>query len=582
MERLLQYLLYFRTRFYLASTYSVANKILDLMPPLLVGWLVDVVSGHSPGFISTYTDNDPWKGAIFIAVAVVVIFAVESLTEWLYQKSFLGIAQDVQHRLRTDTYSALQKKPMSYFENNRTGNLLAILNDDINRLERFFLDVYNELLQILVLLIFSGIAFFAVSWQLAVIGLLPVPFIIAGSILYQRWIGPFYKSIRDEAGALNSRLENNLSGIQVIKSFATEPFEEQRVQQASELYRLANYKAIRYMVIYTPIIRMFIAGGFAGVLLVASWWIIQGSDHVTLGQLALYGMLIQRLLWPLTRLGKVFDEYQRGVASMKRVFQVLDTADEPESGIQSIQPLQQGIRFEEVGFRYQADGEEVLARINLNIPAGKVTGIAGPTGAGKTSLIKLLLRFYDADTGSILYDEIPLKEIALPSLRKCMALVSQDVYLFHGSIRENIAYGRPDATQEEIEAAAKKAAFHDFVMSQSAGYDAIVGERGIKLSGGQRQRLSIARAILKNAPIIILDEATSAVDTETEKIIQENLNILTEGKTAVIIAHRLSTIRSADNIVILDKGMVAEQGSHKELLAQQGVYAQLWKIQSGD
>jgi ATP-binding cassette, subfamily B, bacterial len=580
MKQLLQTLISFRIRFYVASAYSVSNKVLDLMPPLLVGWLVDIVSGKTPAFIRSVTENDPWKGAIFIAVSIVAIFAVESLTEWLYQGSFLKIAQDVQHRLRTDTYSALQKKPISYFENNRTGNLLAILNDDINRLERFFLDVYNELLQVFVLVIFSAFAFFAVSWQLAVIGLLPVPFIIAGSILYQQWIGPYYKAIRDEAGRLNSRLENNLSGIHVIKSFVTEQFETDRVTAASDAYRKANHTAIRYMVLYTPVIRMFIAVGFAGVLMVASWWIIQGSDHVTLGQLALYGMLIQRLLWPLTRLGKVFDEYQKGVASMKRVFEVLETAAEPEKGLSMAPDLTKGLRFDNVHFQYQNDGQEVLANINLYIPAGKVTGIAGPTGAGKTSLIKLLLRFYEPAWGTILYDEYPMTQLSLSALRRNISLVSQDVYLFHGSIRENIAYGMSDASEEDIIAAAKKAAFHDFVISLPNTYDTVVGERGIKLSGGQRQRLSIARAILKNAPIIILDEATSAVDTETEKIIQENLHLLTAGKTAIIIAHRLSTLRHADNIIILEQGVVTEQGTHEQLIDLQGTYAQLWKIQT--
>lgn len=552
------------------------------MPPLLVGWMVDIVSGNTPIWMQSFTGNDAWKGAFFIAVSIVVIFAIESITEYLYQKGFLTIAQDVQHRLRVDTYASLQRKPLSYFEQNRTGNTLSILNDDINRLERYFLDVYSELLQVAILVIFSSVAFFMVSWQLALIGLLPIPFIVGGSILYQKWIAPFYKNIRDEAGMLNSRLENNLSGIQVIKSFVTEKYESERVRQASEKYLAANYKAIQYMVLYTPVIRMFIAVGFAGVMLLASWWIIQGNDKVTLGQLALYGMLIQRLLWPLTRLGKVFDELQRAKASMKRVFGLLDAEDETDKGKLPMPELQKGIRFQNVSFKYQVEGQEVLGEVNLDIPAGKVTGIAGPTGAGKTSLIKLLLRFYDPDNGSILLDEIPMTSIAFSSLREKMAMVSQDVYLFHGTIRENIAYGKPGASEEEIISASTKAAFHDFVMTLPERYDTIVGERGIRLSGGQRQRLSIARAILKNAPIIILDEATSAVDTETEKIIQDNLNLLTAGKTAIIIAHRLSTIRHADQIVILDNGKVRETGNHQSLLAQEGIYAQLWRIQVGE
>jgi len=581
MKRLLSYLNYYKGRFYLATAASITNKVLDLMPPLLVGWLVDIVSGHSPSWLRPYTNNDAWSGAIFIAVAIVVIFALESLTEWIFQKGFLNIAQDMQHRIRLDTYKMLQIKPISFFENNRTGNLLSILNDDINRMERFLSDVYSELLQIAVLLIFSTIAFFAVSWKLAFIGLIPIPFIIAGSIYYQKWIGPFYKRIREEAGALNSRLENNLAGIQVIRSFVTEEFEANRVNAASDAYRQANYAAIRKQVSYTPLIRMLVAFGFGGVLLMASYWILDGSDDITIGQLALYGMLIQRLLWPLTRLGTVFNEWQRTQAGAQRVSALLESENEPDKGqILDIPKLQKGIRLDNVSFRYQAEGLQVLGNITLDIPAGTVTGIAGPTGAGKTSLIKLLMGFYEPDKGEIYIDDLPMSDINKQALRRHIAWVSQDVYLFHGTIRENIAYGKADAGNQEIIDAAKKAALHDYVLSLPHQYDTIVGERGIKLSGGQKQRLSIARAILKDAPIIILDEATSAVDTETEKIIQENLDILTRDRTAIMIAHRLSTISSADNIIILNNGKVAEQGTHAELVAQRGLYAQLWETQT--
>lgn len=583
MFRLIQYLQYYKTRFYFSTAASIINKVLDLMPPLLVGWLVDIISGNTPHWMSPFTNNDPWQGAIFIGTAVFVIFFFESLTEWIFSKGFLSVAQDMQHRLRTDTYEKLQRKPLSFFENNRTGNILSILNDDINRLERFLYDVYNEMIQIFVLLVFSTIAFFSVSWQLALIGLIPIPFIIAGSAYYQQWIGKYYKNIRDQAGILNARLENNISGIHVIKSFATEEYEKERVRAASNEYLQANQQAIRYQVMYTPLIRMLVAAGFAGVLLIASYWILQGRNDISLGQLALYGMLIQRLLWPLTRLGKVFDEWQRSLAGAKRIFQLLDEPEEINTGTQSLpKRLQKGIRFENVSFRYSKDGIPVFGNISIQIPAGKVTGIAGPTGAGKSSLIKLVLGFYPADKGEIFFDDQKIQDLELYQLRQHISLVSQDVYLFHGTIAENIAYGKENATMENIISAAQKAAMHDFVMSLPMQYDTIVGERGIKLSGGQRQRLSIARAILKDAPIIVLDEATSAVDTETEKIIQDNLNLLTQGKTAIIIAHRLSTLRHADQILILDNSQVREKGTHGELLKQRGIYAQLWNIQTAE
>ena len=271
MQRLFQYLQFYRQRFYLATTYSVINKLFDLMPPLLVGWMVDIVSGNTPVWMKGITGNDPWTGAIFIAILVVGIFTFESFFEWLYQKGFMTIALDVQHKLRVEAYAAMQEKELAFFENNRTGNLLSILNDDINRLERFLSDVFNELLQVAILVIFSAIAFFTVSWELALIGLIPIPFIIGGSIWYQKKIAPYYGKIREEAGSLNSRLENNLGGIQVIKSFTSEKLETQRVEKASEAYRKANYSAIKWSVLYVPMIRNFITFGFAGVLLMAAW-----------------------------------------------------------------------------------------------------------------------------------------------------------------------------------------------------------------------------------------------------------------------------------------------------------------------
>lgn len=581
MIRIIHYLKYYQSRFYFSTISSILNKILDLMPPLLVGWLIDIVGGNSPFWLRSYTDNDPWQGAKFIGIAIFVIFALESLTEWMFSKGFLTIAQDVQQRLRIDTYEKLQRKPLSYFENNRTGNILSILNDDINRLERFLYDVYNEMIQIVVLLIFSTIAFISVSWQLALIGLIPIPFIIGGSFFYQKWIGKYYKNIRDQAGVLNSRLENNISGIQVIKSFSTEKFEKERVELASNDYLIASKEAIKYQVLYTPLIRMLVAVGFAGVLLIASLWILDGKNNISIGQLALYGMLIQRLLWPLTRLGKVFDEWQRSQAGAKRIFELLDVPEEANKGKSSLpHRLKKGIRFENVFFRYSKEGNPVFGNISVNIPAGKVTGIAGATGAGKSTLIKLILGFYPFEKGDIYFDDTKIQEIDLYQLRQHVSLVSQDVYLFHGTIAENIAYGKADASIEEIQNASKKAAMHDFVMSLPQQYSTIVGERGIKLSGGQRQRLSIARAILKDAPIIVLDEATSAVDTETEKIIQQNLELLTQNKTAIIIAHRLSTLRNADQILILEDGQIKESGNHQELIAKEGIYHQLWQVQT--
>ncbi len=584
MRRLFQYLKKYRGNFWFATLSSITNKVADLTPPLLTKWMIDVVSGTIPFWIvAILGTSDQWSAVIFVTVLIVVLFGAESLFEWMYQKGFMRLAQKVQHDLRVDAYRKLQKREVAYFETQRTGNLMSILNDDINQLERFLNDSFNQIVQLVTLFIFAGIALALVSWELALIGMIPMPFILIGSFYYQKMISPHYQNIRESVGSLSNRLENNISGILVVKSFTAEEFEAERVEESSKQYREMNYGAIKYSAIFVPIIRIFITLGFAAVLMVGAYWILIDNGKFSAGSMAMFAMMIQRLLWPVTRLGRIFDDYERARASSRRVFDLMDTPSKIQnpSHPKTINAAEGNIVFDEVKFKYN-DGPPVLKGLTLTIPTGKRIGIAGTTGAGKTTLIKLLLRLYDVTGGSIKIGNEDIRNLKVEDLRKSIALVSQDVYLFHGSIYDNIAYGMADATLEQVQDAAQKAQLHDFVMTLSEGYHAIVGERGIKLSGGQRQRLSIARAILKNAPILILDEATSSVDTETERAIQESLNQLTMGKTALIIAHRLSTIRHADKIIILNEGQVFEEGSHEELLSKKGLYADLWNVQIGE
>jgi len=325
---------------------------------------------------------------------------------------------------------------------------------------------------------------------------------------------------------------------------------------------------------------MAIALGFAAVIVLGGWWVTRGQ--MSAGELVLFCMMIQRLLWPLTRLGNTLDEYQRARASATRIFGLLDTPSRVQDPAEP-QPMPRAngeVEFDNVQFKYR-DREPVLNGLTLNVKAGEMIGIAGTTGAGKSTLIKLLLRLYDVNEGAIRIDGVDIRKLAQHDLRRQIALVSQDVFLFHGTIRENIAYPGVDVTDQQVEEASRHAQFHDFVTSLPGGYDTIVGERGIKLSGGQRQRLSIARALLKNAPILVLDEATSSVDTETERMIQQNLEELTAGRTALVIAHRLSTIRRADRIIVIKDGRVDEEGHHDDLIEKGGTYADLWAVQSG-
>ncbi|MEM8907094.1 MAG: ABC transporter ATP-binding protein, partial [Bacteroidota bacterium] len=568
MSRLFRYLGHYRRQVWLATSSSIVNKIFDLMPPFLTAWMIDTVSNHIPQWIPQITGwTTPWPIIIFLSVLTLVIFAGESFFEWLFKLSFMRLAQRVQHDLRVNAYAALQNREIAYFETERTGNLMAMLNNDINQLERFLNNSFNEIIQLITLLIFAGWSLCLVSLPLGLLGMLPIPLIILGSIYYQKKVAPFYREVRETVGQLSTRLENNISGIMVIKSFTAERYENQRVEKSSKAYRDANFKAIRLSSLYVPLIRMLIALGFAGTLLLGCYWVIERQNDFTLGSLAFFAMMIQRLLWPVTRLGVVFDEFERARASSRRVFGLLDAESQIQNAAQPhpIQHLKGTIELKAVDFHYQA-GQPILQQLSLHIQQGQTIGIAGSTGAGKTTLIKLLLRLYDVNSGSIYIDGIDLRQIDLHVLRSNIALVSQEVYLFHGTIAENIAYGQQAASFSAIQNAAKRAQLHDFIEQLPDGYDAIIGERGIKLSGGQRQRLSIARAILKDAPILLLDEATSAVDTETERAIQQSLDQLTQGKTAIIIAHRLSTIRWADQIIVLQNGKIAERGTHESLL----------------
>ncbi len=582
MRRLFQYLTNYRQSLWGATSASVVNKIFDLMPPFLTAWFIDSVSGNPPGWLARLGYSDTLDIIILLSILTFLIFGFESFFEWLFKRGFLRLAQKVQHDLRMDTYRKMQQREIAFFENQRTGNLMAILNDDINQLERFINSIFNEIIQLIILVIFAGWSLCAISLELGLIGMIPIPMIILGSFYYQKKVAPLYQIIRNQVGALSSRLENNIAGILVIKSFTAEDFESKRVEKTSQAYRDANYKAIRWSAVFIPIIRMFIALGFTATLFIGAYWVLYEPGRFSLGALAFFAMMIQRLLWPVTRLGNIFDEYERARASSRRIFGLLDQ----ERNLEELdKPLHlesesSQISWKDVHFGYEPN-HPIIKGISLEISPGQRIGIAGATGSGKTTFIKLLLRLYDVTQGRIELEGKDLRELSIRTLRQRIALVSQEVYLFHGTIFENIAYGMEEASLDQVIQAAKKAKLHDFIASLPLAYQSIVGERGIKLSGGQRQRLSLARAILKDAPILVLDEATSAVDTETEKAIQANLNQLTQGKTAIIIAHRLSTIRNADQIIVLDQGRVVEQGTHDELIASEGTYNELWSIQTG-
>lgn len=580
LSRLLKYSHKYQTSIYKAVIASILNKIFDLAPPVLIGMAVDVVVKKQDSFIAQFGIKEVFAQLLVLTVLSVIIWTLESLFEYIYQRLWRNLAQSIQHDLRLDAYRHIQNLELEYFENQSTGKLLAILNDDVNQLERF-LDVgANEILQVLTTVIVIGGAFFWLTPNTAWMTIIPIPVIIWGAIAFQKLLTPRYAEVREKVSLLNSRLANNLTGITTIKSFTTENYEIDRIRKDSEAYLQSNQKAIILSAAFVPLIRFIILAGFTGILLFGGMEVEKGN--LTVGTYSVLVFMTQRLLWPLTRLGDTLDLYQRAMASTTRVMDVLDTPMTIHSGDLSLplQTVKGEIIFDSITFAYR-EREPVIENFNLTIPATSTIAIVGSTGSGKSTIVKLLLRFYEVQSGNITLDGINLKDIVLYDLRRAIGLVSQEVFLFHGSVRENIAYGNPDATEEEIINAAKMAEAHEFILELPQGYDTIVGERGQKLSGGQRQRLSIARAILKNPPILILDEATSAVDNETEAAIAKSIAHITQNRTTIMIAHRLSTIRHADCIYVMEKGKIVEKGKHEELLAQQGIYEALWAVQTG-
>jgi ATP-binding cassette subfamily B protein len=580
LRRLWRYADGYHKRIVIASIWSFLNKAVDIAPPFLIGMAIDVVVNGTDSMLGRFGIEAQKQQIVAIAILSAIIWGLESIFEYLYGVEWRNLAQSIQHGMRVETYEHIQELDVGYFEDRATGDLMAVLNDDVNQLERF-LDVgANEVIQLLTTVVLIGAAFFIIAPSVAWLAFLPVPVILWGSVIFQKRIEPRYAVVREEAAAINSQLSNNLGGMSTIKAFTAEDREVERITEASQKYREANADAIKLSSAFTPLIRVAILFGFTAMLIWGGFLALEGSLNIGLYSVMVF--LTQRLLWPLTRLGQTVDLYQRAMASTKRILDVLDTKPTIINGDAALTAQQASgpIAFNNVTFSYD-DGFPVLASTDLAIEPAQTTAFVGSTGSGKTTIVKLLLRFYDPDSGTITVDGQDIRTLDHADLRRWIALVSQDVFLFYGTVAQNIAYGVESATNEQISAAAVAAEAHDFIMELPNGYDTIIGERGQKLSGGQRQRLSIARALLTDSPILILDEATSAVDNETEAAIQRSLARVSHNRTMIVIAHRLSTIRNADRIYVIDQGSVVETGTHDELLALNGLYTALWNVQTG-
>ena len=572
---------------------SIASRLLDLLPPLLLGIAIDAIFLDERRFSlwlfpEAWTPEEPVAQFWLVVGLVAGSFALAAGFHWTRNWGFNSFAQEIQHDVRTDTYDKMQRLNMDFFAGKQTGELMSILSNDVNRLEKFLNDGLNSLFRLSIMVVGIGGILFYYNWQLALIALLPVPLVAFFTSVFIRIIQPKYARVRSSVGKVNSRLENNLGGIQVIKSSNTEPYESERVDDVSGEYFDANWDAIRTRIKFFPSLRLLSGFGFAVTFVVGGLWVLGDgapgplSGDLTVGTFVVFILYTQRFIWPMAQFGQIINMYQRAYASSERVFGLMDEPDaiaESENAGKLV--VDEGrVEFDDVTFGY--GDESVVEDVSLDAEGGETVAVVGPTGAGKSTLLKLLMRLYDTDDGAIRVDGQDVRGVTLPSLRRRIGYVPQETFLFYGTVRENIRYGSFDATDEEVEEAARAAEAHDFVTNLPDGYDTMVGERGVKLSGGQRQRVAIARAVLRDPEILILDEATSDVDTETEMLIQRSLNDLTADRTTFVVAHRLSTVKDADEIVVLEDGCVVERGTHDELISKDGLYAHLWGVQAGE
>ena len=563
-----------------ASFYSIMNKIFDIAPEILIGIYVDLVVTGDKSFIAKLGFESLESQITLLAIATLLIWVSESTFEYLYSVQWKNIAQGVEHDIRIDTYSHVQDLDLEWYEKQKTGNITAILNDDVNQLERFLNGGFNDILQIIISTIAIGAVFFYISPLIALFAICPIPIILFVASFFQKKLSPKYLDVRNAAGNLSSSIFNNLLGIITIKGFTAEQYETQKILKMSENYQNKNQDAIKLSSAFIPIVRMGVLTGFIGTMIIGTVYTIQGD--IAVGSFSVLVFLTQRFLWPFTRLGETIDLFERSMASTKRILELLKTKSKINNKKDAIKidNLNKTITFENVSFGYT--DKPVFKNLNLQINKGDFIGIAGQTGAGKTTLIKLLFRFYEVGSGAIKFDNHNLNNINIQSLRSKIGLVNQEIFLFDGTIKENICYPHYDIDEALLMEVASNSQCLEFIEKLPDGFDTIIGERGQKLSVGQKQRIGIARALYKKPDILIFDEATSAVDNETEYLIQKALKEIAKHCTTIVIAHRLSTIKNSNKIIVLGNKDVSEQGSHDQLIENDNFYKQLWDIQTGN
>ena len=579
-NRFLKYAKPWKGKILLSSTYSILNKLFDIAPEILIGIAVDLVVQKNNSIIAKMGFESTQSQITVLAIATFLIWAFESLFQYLYSISWRNLAQTVEHSIRMDAYTHVQKLDIAWFENKKIGDITSKLNDDVNQLERFLDNGFNTIIQLIVSSIAIGGVFFYISPLVASISILPIPIILIIAFFFQKNLSPRYLAVRNSVGQLNNTIFNNLLGISTIKSFVTETIEANRIKELSLIYRMKNRYAIKLSSAFVPIVRMGVLSGFLGTMIIGSSLALDGV--IAVGSYSVLVFLTQRFLWPFTTLGETVDLFERSMASTKRILDLIDTkfTINDSKTATELNNYNQDIHFENIQFYYDSE-KPLFNNLNLKIKKNSLLGIVGQTGSGKTTIIKLLLRFYDPIKGQIKIGDRNIKDIKINNLREHIGYVSQEIFMFDGSVKDNIAYPPSNNNLDDVILAAKQSQAHEFIEKLPNGYDTFIGERGQKLSVGQKQRIAIARALYKNPQILIFDEATSAVDNETELLLQKALNEIAKERTTIVIAHRLSTIRNADTTIVIDQNNISEMGNHDKLISENGTYKKLWDIQTG-
>ncbi|AHG02681.1 multidrug ABC transporter ATPase [Halobacterium sp. DL1] len=578
--------------FALGMVANVVARVASLLPPVVLGAAIDsVFTGDSPYDLPLAPAGwFPATDAAQFELSAVLIgasFVVTAVFTYAYGVAANLFAHRVMHEVRTDSFAKMQNLDMTFFDDKQTGEVMSVLNNDASNLEVFLDNALQNSARLVVMLTGITAILLYENAQLAVVTLTAIPLMVVLTSWFMKRAEPRYERQRAAVGNLNTRLENSLAGVELVKTSAAEEYETERVSDASYRFFQDTMDVLRLSYVYRPGMELLAGISFAVTFAVGGFWLLYGAPGPLTGSLSpgafvTFIFLTQRFVTPLAEVSNIVDQYENAKASSARVFGLMDVPASVTTAPDATEltDVEGRVEYDHVTFGYD-DDEDVIRDVSFDADPGDTVALVGPTGAGKSTLCKLLLRMYDADDGAIRVDGNDVRDVTLESLREHIGYVSQDTFLFDGTIAENVKYGRFDADRDAVVAAAKAAEAHEFIQNLSEGYDTEVGERGVKLSGGQRQRISIARAVLQDPEILVFDEATSDVDTETELRIQESLDELAADRTAVVIAHRLSTVRDADRILVVEGGEIVERGTHDELLDSGGRYADLWGVQAG-